>query len=118
MTGKEMYPTLANMDYTTLIQKVVDKLVDINAETIIVSNFLLFRDLDRVEWSKNAEELTKEILESAEMHGHYAGLVYDPNDFLTIYDADFTHPDDGLSWVAFNDIWKALEEIVEEESKN
>lgn len=112
MTGNDIILAIANsMAENTFAEKykqVVSELSEL-PETICVMTYLLFIDDHILSSSNNSEQLSDIVKRTANYHGQFAGLEYVYEDFLDPDDVNFTAPDEGLSWVAYGDLWQALE---------
>ena len=85
-----------------------------NTETTAVGCYLILVDNNALFDADNAEALRTNILTLAKETGSFAGFEYFEEAFLDSDDDDFMETDDGLSWVAFTDLWNALEKTAKE----
>lgn len=86
---------------------------DENEDTLRMGLFILMNDRAILTGCNSGEDLEKKVLTRAEKNGSYASMDYDTNDFLDSDHEEATCPDDGLAWVAFEDLWAALTKLAE-----
>lgn len=108
-----IYETLANEEINEVVARFADVLRnECNGETLLVGTCILVRDMEVLDRVVNGDELRKVVLHWAEKDGQYAGMLYDPNDFLEPEHQYFSAPDDGLSWVGFEDMYQAFIKVA------
>jgi hypothetical protein len=109
-TGKEIMDVFESADYAHLMADFTETAINLGIETpetILVAQYLLWRDMDFIGSCNSGEELEKVVLDSAQNRGQYAGLYYEEEDF-----EEDSCPDDGLSWVGFGDMWEIFETML------
>ena len=117
MNNKKMYEVLSNMEYNEIIFQIASIFRhEAGPETLIMLTYLVRYDLDLVENSVDQFRFKENILNKAanDYDDEYAGMFYDPNEFLDPDEENFVSSDDGLSWVCFEDAWEALKKIATE----
>ena len=110
-TGKELMSAFEPQDYAYLMADFVETAINNGIETpetMIVAQYLMWRDMDFIGACNNGDELEKLVLDAAENRGQYAGLYFEEEDF-----EEDSCPDDGLSWVGFNDMWEIFTKMIE-----
>jgi hypothetical protein len=106
---------LNNMEFGELVADFAElRREETGYETTLVGIFIIGNELYLLDKCTSGEELKKEVIALAEAKGEFAGLEYVADDFLDTNDVNYTFPDDGLSWVAFGDIWNTLVTISEQ----
>lgn len=108
MNGNEIFDIIASEGYNDIVARFTDALrEEMNGETLVVGTYLIVRDMDALRGCENGSDLKKVIIDKAEAWGQYAGLPYDEEDF-----EEDACPDDGLTWVAFEDLFLTLEKVA------
>ena len=108
MNGNEIYDILANQEHNENVARFTDILRDeMNGETPLVATYLVVRDMESLQGCENGSDLEKVIIDKAQAWGQYAGLPYFEEDF-----EEGSCPDDGLSWVGFEDLFLTLEKVA------
>ena len=98
----------AVIEVVTELEKITD-----NTETLGVACQLVCTDSFIIADSNNAKDLKEKVIEAAKDAGDiYAGINYNECAFLAETDEDFEGEDTGLSWVNFDAIWTAFENVV------
>lgn len=113
MNGKEMIEIFNNRGMNASAHEFMSLFIEEeNQETPVVGCLLILVATEILFNSNDADELEKEVIAQAEAVGEFAGMIYNPNAFLTEDDEDFDGEDEGLSHVAFGDLWNALEKTA------
>ena len=83
-----------------------------NTETTALGCYILLIDYGCLYDASTSEELRSNVIAYAQKKGSIAGMEYNASAFLDSEDDDFESEDTGLSWVAFDDLWNALEKTA------
>ena len=85
---------------------------ELNEETLLVGSYILLRDVGVLVGVKDGQGLRQSVIDHAKLNGEFAGINYNPAELLDEDDENFESSDEGLAWVAYEDLWHLLEKVA------
>ena len=113
MTGQEIWDFITSISTNKAIYEFANILKNEgNRETLLVGIELLSNAEDLLLVASDSESLRTAVLSVAKDKGSFAGFPYVANELLPVDDENHQDSHGGLSWVAWGDLWDALETVA------
>lgn len=114
MNGQQIWNCITAITTNKAIYDFVKQLKDEdNKETLMVGIEIIANNIDLLLVTSDSETLRTAVLKVAEDNGAFAGFPFVANELLPVEDENHEDAEDGLSWVAWSDLWDALAMVAE-----
>ena len=114
MNSQEIWNNITALTKNKAIHDFAEILKDEdNKETLLVGIEVIANAEDLILLASDGETLRTAVLSVAKVQGKFAGFAFVAEEHLDVEDENFLSNDEGLQWVAWGDLWDALEKVAQ-----